>query len=97
MATTNKPKTYIQKKEEKADEEHLHPFRDTGNRFAIDAELRKAGFRILSRKGEAIWSLSGSNYLQSEAVKMIKVNDLQNAEMVEKLYLDEVFSAPEVV
>ena len=97
MATTNKPKTFIQKEQEHlSSDDHLHPFRDTGNRFAVDAALRKSGFSIKSRGSyEAVWSLSGVNYLQSEAVKMLKVNSLEDAEMMEKLYLDEVFAEPQ--
>lgn len=57
-----------------AEEEHLHPMRETRNHHTDDILLRASGFVIRSRRvdEEPIWERDGKLYGQSMALRMVE-------------------------
>lgn len=65
-----------------------HPSQDRTNRFAIDALLRKNGFKISSRHAdcEPVWERGGFYYLQRVAEAMLDPDAVADAEYTDFLY-----------
>ena len=66
------------------------PSIDTTNRHAVDALLRKHGFRIHTRSKrvlEPLWSKDGVIFPQAEAIYRLPSQELADAVYLEDLYL----------
>ena len=68
-------------------EEPQHPTQDETGRFAIDAFLRRYGFRIRSRaSGQAVWERGGVMFTQSEVLRRLDWDKYKDAAYLEELY-----------
>jgi hypothetical protein len=58
-----------------------NPFADVTGRFAVDALLRRYGFRIVARPGglDPIWERAGKRYSQYQALKTIPPDQIEEA------------------
>jgi hypothetical protein len=58
-----------------------NPFADTTGRNALDALLRRHGFRIVSRPGglDPIWERAGKRYSQYQALQTIPPEQIEKA------------------
>ena len=67
--------------------EYGHPSEDISNRFAVDALLRRHGYRLEHRRPnqEPRWSLHGVIFKQSEALRRFDPRILADAEYLEDM------------
>jgi hypothetical protein len=65
--------------------------RHEDSRFAVDALLRKRGYRIHSRSGQGdpMWEKAGKLYRQHEVEALLDANELADARYIEFLYHEE--------
>jgi hypothetical protein len=63
-----------------------NPFADDTDRFAVDALLRRYGFRIVSRQGRLlpIWEKDGKRYSQLQALKTIPPEQIDAARQAQQ-------------
>jgi hypothetical protein len=74
----------FQPAEEKMESDN--PFADGTDRFAVDALLRRYGFRIVSRRGRLlpVWEKDGKRYSQMQALKTIPVDQIDAARQAQQ-------------
>lgn len=65
-----------------------HPSQDQTSRFALDAMIREAGFKIHSRKKgkPVVWENNGVLIEQNDLVKQLNWHEVQDAVYEEKMY-----------
>jgi hypothetical protein len=63
-----------------------NPFADLTDRFAVDALLRRYGFRIVARRGrlDPIWEKAGKRYSQFQALKTIPPEQIDAARQAQQ-------------
>jgi hypothetical protein len=63
-----------------------NPFADETDRFAVDALLRRYGFRIVSRRGRLlpIWEKDGKHYSQLQALRTIPADQIDAARQAQQ-------------
>jgi hypothetical protein len=63
-----------------------NPFADVTDPFAVDALLRRYGFRIVARQGrlDPIWERAGKRYSQFQALKTIPPNQIGEARQAQQ-------------
>jgi hypothetical protein len=66
--------------------ENDNPFADLTDRFAVDALLRRYGFRIVARQGrlDPIWERAGKRYSQYQALKTIPPEQIDAARQAQQ-------------
>jgi hypothetical protein len=59
---------------------------ESDNRFAVDALLRRYGFRIIARRGRLlpIWEKNGKRYSQLQALKTIPPDQIDAARQAQR-------------
>ena len=78
-----------------SEDECGHPSHDTSNRFEVDALLRRHGFEIWERRGEAVWVLKSrpSSQKLRPRIKFTQAEALQRIDpriVADSLYLEDM-------
>lgn len=63
---------------------------DTSIRFAVDVLLRAEGFHLVRRDGkkEAIWGLGNAEFTQTEALRWLHPEEVEDAKWLASIYYE---------